>query len=323
MTSAVDVLVNQTVARAEAAGDNLSPDLVEIMRESYKSGALSQVLDKAQSLPASVPGERAVTYSGTFEDNIKARSLAQAYVKAKPGTYAIDNTEVGEQLSANSSWSAALRDVNAQLRERDLPPLSATQTFYVQEPAWRAASERFAEQAQGPMISLIHFPAANSAFVQNELPISLHNERVPTINDIPVTQLAKSQNPVREISLGAQPIFHDYTEFNTNAGRVVVNHEPGGLSLLKPPGSREPQGESKPSGEVAVDVLRQVLKSKGMSDQAIERATEEARRLIAERERAGQAAPKVKVHDKNAPSANRPNQPEQQQSLPPRKDKDR
>jgi len=335
MSSSVDVLINQTVARADAAGDILSPDLVEIMRDSYKSGALSRVMESARSLSASVPGEQAVTYSGTFEDNIKARSLAQAYVAAKPGTYAIDNTEVGTHLGETRNWSAALREVNTQLRDRELPPLSATQTFYLQEPAWRAASERFAEQAQGPMISLIHFPAANSAFVQNELPISLNNPKVPSINDIPVADLAKSRNPVHEISTGAQPIFHDYTEFNTNAGRVVVNREPGGLSLLRPPGEREASGgrsgaasesAEKPSNEVAVDVLRQVLRSKGLSDQAIERATEEARRLIAEREKAGQSAPKVKVHDKTAPvdqHRQQQRQPDQSQDVPPPKGKDR
>jgi hypothetical protein len=325
MPSSVDTLVNQTVSRAEAAGDTLNPELVEIVRKSYKTGALGRVLEKAQTLAASIPGEQAVTYSGTFEDNVKARSLAQAYVQAKPGTYAIDNTEVGKHLSETPNWSAAMREVNAQLRERDLPPLSATQTFYVQEPAWRAASERFAEQAKGPMVSLINFPAANSAFVQNELPVSLNNRHVPSINDIPMADLAKSSNPVRQISLGAQPIFHDYTEFNTNAGRVVVNREPGGMSLVKPFERRERAtlGDPARTNEVAVDVLRQVLKSKGLSDQAIERASEEARRLMAERERNGQSAAKVKLHDKAAAALTRTIAPSEPQPGKQRSDKDR
>jgi hypothetical protein len=295
MPSPVDTLIDQTVARAEAAGKPLHPELVEVLRESYKTGEMGKVLGRAQSLPASVPGQQAVTYSGTFDDNIKARELAQTYVNGNPGSYAIDNTEVGQHLSKTPNWTSALNDVNTRLRDRDLPALTPSQVFYTQEPAWRAASERFAEQAQGPMVSLVHYPAPDSAFVQNELPASLNNPRIPTINDMPVATLKQSRTPVEDISRGAQPVFERYTELKPGGGRGMVEQ---GAETKAPE-------RVKPANDVAVDVMREVLRSKGLSESVVERAAEEARRRISEREKSGLGAPKVNVHDKAAPAQNK------------------
>ncbi|OTP75413.1 hypothetical protein [Caballeronia sordidicola] len=261
MASSVDTLVDQSVQRADAAGVKLGPELVELMRTSYKGGALSQITAQVAALPASIPGGTAVTYSGVLQGKVPARALAQAYAQSEPGSYIIDNTAVGQYLGDEGTWTGAMRSLNSQLAGHGQPPISDKERFFVQEPAWRAASERFAEQAHGPMVSLVREPARESAFVQNELPITLANPKIPSVNGVPTSQLAKSASPVMEIAQGAEPIYAGFTSFNTSAGRVIV--KPGQMSTVE-------RTDNKTDRMIAL--FQEAMRAKGASESDIQRA---------------------------------------------------
>jgi hypothetical protein len=284
MASSIDTLIEQSVQRADAAGVKLGPELVELMRTSYKSGALSQITAQVAALPASVHGGTAVTYSGVLQGKVPARALAQAYAQSERDSYIIDNTAVGKYLDDDRTWASAMRSLNSQLAAHGQAPISDKERFFVQEPAWRAASERFAEQARGPMVSLVREPARDSAFVQNELPITLANSKIPSVNGVPTSQLAKSVNPVMEIAQGAEPIYAGFTSFNTSAGRVIV--KPGQLSTID-------------RTDKTVALFQEAMRAKGLSEADIQRAGIVARNELAKRSGDQQKEPaSVKRHEK-------------------------
>ena len=197
MNSSLDTLVAHTAARADTDKKPFTPGQIAALREVYETGRYGEVYRTVQSLSASISDGRGVFYSGRMATDDSSAEVSDKYVKNNAGSYRIEDTEVGKYLADPTTWSGAQDELNQVLESRGESPI--TSNFYLGEPAWRKASEMFAQQAKGPVAIIAHSPHSQAALVKQELPTLMENPEVPALNGIGKEDLRRSQNVVGEV----------------------------------------------------------------------------------------------------------------------------
>src|ERR1043166_4394664 len=154
----------------------------QLLQQAYQSGKLQVIAQLVNDAPAGPPlgGTGIVLSSG---DSINPASgnkfdnaiTADAYRRAHPGTYTIDQTGAGTFLSKNTNVQTDITTVTAEINAKLLTlgelPLTETQVERgIKEPLWRLASTNAIQQAT----AIEKIFASNvdpwSVLTQNELP---------------------------------------------------------------------------------------------------------------------------------------------------------
>ena len=218
--------INQTV---ESSSDDLSPEIIQAMKESYESGALGTDLPGSLDDVGFIIRCHLIRWPDgglLFRSTCWELQTCRQYIKANENAYRIENTDIGAFLDDGKNWQTAIDEVNSILKSEGLRELTPEQVRAIKEPAWRMASSKFATEAGDDTVVLVTPDySPNSAFAQDEVPTRVEiGKGFPGATNAELGSMSAGERLETVVSASREFIGSNYV-WDSQSGSVLFSPE--------------------------------------------------------------------------------------------------